>query len=720
MYFSNTTFRFRPLASAVFLAVSAAEPASAAARYDFTGLGLLGGNISAARDINDQGQIVLLNSLGRKDTDPATIRSYVYQDGITREITTADGKSTLAHAINNLGEIVGEANFDADHPENRQVFIYRNGSLINTRLPASNKAVGWSLNDSGDLAGTLDSDKRVEGVLYHNNSISKTGGFTANSINNHGEVTGYVPSVSGTGGEAYLYRNGALQRLGTLGGTISDGQSINASGEVVGYSYLNLEEFHAFHYANGVMRDLGGLGGNSRAWDINDSGQIVGQSETLDNARHATLWNGGRVYDLSNLAPAGWTLMNAVSINRYGQIVGSAVHDDVEAEGYLLTLHPEWQGSGSGAWDDATRWNYAGFGSFGFAPGQPHDVLINPADNATIQGSVNARVRSLTVSGNPSHNLLFNLNDGYTASERGTRLQNAALTGAGTLEGGLQIDPTSRVQVSSGEHMRLLGGQTDNAGTIKLIGASGNLARLQTDQLLLNHGQLQLQNADADFAGGLENRGQLQISFGTNSVSGAVTNTKDGHIVISGNSETAFWGDVMLQSGSELRIARDASSVFFGQVVVRDGAMLSGTGTSYYEGGLSLGNSPALVSNSGSASFGTENLYLAEIGGLVAGQQFDQLQVAGNLSFGGVLQLMWWDNFSAKAGDKFDLFDWGSRSGNFTRIDTRFASLADGLRWDFSKLYTSGEISVAAVPLPGAFWLFGSALLTVIGRRRTR
>lgn len=716
MYFSTTSLRYRPLTSAVILAISTAEPVSAAARYDFSGLGLLGGNVSVARDINDQGQILLLNGLGRKDDDPAAIRSYVYQDGVTHEITTADGRSTLAHAINNLGEIVGEASFDASRLEKRNVFRYSNGSVVNTGLEASSKAIYWSLNDSGDLAGTLNSGDSLAGVIYHNNSISKTGGITANSINNRGDVTG-----RGDSNKAYLYRNGVLQTLGALpGGTLSEGLSINATGEVVGYSDLDPREggSHAFHYANGVMRDLGGLGGNSRAWDINDSGQIVGQSDTLDNARHATLWNAGRVYDLSSLAPAGWTLTNAVSINRYGQIVGNVTHGDVQSEGYLLTLHPEWQGNGNGVWDDATRWNYAGFGSFGFAPGQPHDVVIEPTGNATIQGSANASVRSLSVRGSASRTVTFDLHGGFTATERGTRLENAVLTGAGTLEGGLQIDADSRVQVGGGEHMQLLGGQTDNAGTIKLIGANGNLARLQTDHLLLNQGQLQLQSADADFAGGLENHGQIQIGFGTNSVSGAVTNAKDGHIVLSGNGETAFWDAVTLESGSELRIARDASSVFFGQVIVRDGAMLSGTGTSYYEGGLSLGDSPALVSNSGNASFGTENLYLAEIGGLEAGQQFDQLQVAGNLNLGGVLQLLWWDNFSAKAGDVFDLFDWGSRSGNFTRIDTRFASLADGLRWDFSKLYTTGEIGVAAVPLPGTFWLFGSALIAVIGRRK--
>jgi len=714
-------FQIRPLPWAVAALLAIGPLNAAAARYDFASLGLQGDQTSLARDINDQGQILLLNNLPGKDREPSTVRSYLYRNGSAEEIT-AGGKSVQAYAINNGGDIVASVNVDTNDPYTNQIFIRRDGANEMTGLSTDNrKSVSWAINDNGDIAGTLIRDRSAEGVIYRNGAITKTGGFTADAINNRGDVAGSVRGPNGFGSLAHVYRNGVGQTIGGLGGETSQGQAINAAGEVVGYSSLSLEDSttHAFHYADGRMQDLGSLGGASQAWDINDTSQIVGYSRTADNALHAVLWNNGRIYDLNRLAGEGWTLHNALGINRYGQIVGVGSHAGAEAEGFLLTLHPEWQGNGDGAWDDAARWNYAGFGSFGFAPGQPHDAVINPGGNATILGSANARVRSLAVSGGAGQSVMFDLNRGYTAAERGTRLHNAALTGSGTLDGGLQIDAASRVQVSSGKQMRLLGGSVDNAGSIQLIGASGNLARLQTDRLLINQGQLQMQNAAAEFAGGLENRGQLQIGFGANSVAGDVTNGKTGRIVLSGNGETAFWDDVTLQSGSELRVGRDAGAVFFGQVVVRDGALLSGTGTSYYEGGLSLGDSPALVANSGSASLGSENLYLAEIGGLAAGSQFDQLQVAGNLNFGGVLQLMWWDNFAAQAGDVFDLFDWGSNSGKFVRIDTRFATLADGLRWDFSRLYTTGEIGVAAVPLPGSFWLFGSVLIAMIGRRRT-
>jgi probable HAF family extracellular repeat protein len=71
--------------------------------------------------------------------------------------------------------------------------------------------------------------------------------------------------------------------LGTLGGTISYGEAINASSQVVGQAYLSGNAAaHAFLYSNGTMSDLNAMIGPAAslytlviALGINDSGQIV-------------------------------------------------------------------------------------------------------------------------------------------------------------------------------------------------------------------------------------------------------------------------------------------------------------------------------------------------------------------------------------------------------------------------------------------------------------
>lgn len=67
--------------------------------------------------------------------------------------------------------------------------------------------------------------------------------------------------------------------IGTLGGSKSYAWDINDSGQVVGSSLTSSGQSHAFLYENGGMTDLGTLGGiGSIAEAINNSGQVAGRS----------------------------------------------------------------------------------------------------------------------------------------------------------------------------------------------------------------------------------------------------------------------------------------------------------------------------------------------------------------------------------------------------------------------------------------------------------
>jgi probable HAF family extracellular repeat protein len=164
------------------------------------------------------------------------------------------------------------------------------------------------------------------------------GGATSNAsaLNLFGQVVGTStpPGPSGFN-HAFLWQNGVMTDLGTLGGTSSTAGDINAAGQVVGNSRITADSTasHAFLWtpttANGTsggMADLGTLGGDSSgARSINNHGQIVGNSRTAGGASHEFVWEGGVMYDLNDLLPAGsgWELNGlAGGINDNGQIVG--------------------------------------------------------------------------------------------------------------------------------------------------------------------------------------------------------------------------------------------------------------------------------------------------------------------------------------------------------------------------------------------------------------
>ncbi len=122
--------------------------------------------------------------------------------------------------------------------------------------------------------------------------------------------------------------------LGSLGYGVSDGLAINAVGQVTGYSYTSNafqvscpphqyggskkcfeHPYHAFLWSNGTMTDLGTLGGHfSRGNSINLSGEVVGTADTTSGS-DGFLWNGKKMIDLGAFYPSG--------INDSGQIAGN-------------------------------------------------------------------------------------------------------------------------------------------------------------------------------------------------------------------------------------------------------------------------------------------------------------------------------------------------------------------------------------------------------------
>jgi len=198
-------------------------------------------------------------------------------------------------------------------------------------------AFGWASNTFGQPSYSITDLGTLPGEYYSE----------AYGLNNSGQVVG-ISFEGGNGISAFLYSDGVMSDLGTLGGYLSYAYGINNGGQVVGISgTAGYAAAHAFLCSAGVMSDLGTFGGSyngvgSEANGINNSGQVVGYTYTGGGLERAFIYAGGVMIDLNTLilTNSGWTLDEATAINDNGQIVGYGLNPEGITHAFLLTPSP--------------------------------------------------------------------------------------------------------------------------------------------------------------------------------------------------------------------------------------------------------------------------------------------------------------------------------------------------------------------------------------------
>jgi probable HAF family extracellular repeat protein len=180
----------------------------------------------------------------------------------------------------------------------------------------------------------------------------KNSSINWNGVNDRGESVGMSEtSVPDPTGEdlcgfgthltclPFLWKNGVMRPLPTVGGNNGQASAINNSGQVAGYAENGLVDSTCppgitnnrvdlpVLWDKGKAQALPTIGSDPDgvAYGINNQGQAVGYSGTCTAANYGVVWENGTATALPNLGDPGAV---AYAINSHGQIVGQAVNSD--------------------------------------------------------------------------------------------------------------------------------------------------------------------------------------------------------------------------------------------------------------------------------------------------------------------------------------------------------------------------------------------------------
>ncbi|MEM7541638.1 MAG: hypothetical protein AAF384_08630 [Pseudomonadota bacterium] len=352
-------------------------------------------------------------------------------------------------------------------------------------------------------------------------------------------------------------------------------------------------------------------------------------------------------------------------------------------------------------------------GPFGDVFIPPSTVDINVTNNVVVEQNAILRMENDSLSAAAINNA------GEVQIDALKTLTNVAvINNSGDLLGNGQVGATlnnqtgGEVFAQAGDRLKFTNTGNTNSGEINLVGGTIEFNEEITnnaDGVIGGFGTLDVNNT-------ITNNGLMAFSGTT--VVFADINTTD-QIIASGGSTLSLFGDVDLISG-EIRAGINSGVVYFGNLNIQTGATASGTGTHFFEGGLTIGSSPGEGVIDADAAFGFGNTLEIELAGETAGTEFDTLSVAGSLTLGGTLDIDLLEDYNPDLGDIFVFAIAEEIFGSFDELDLPTLQLGQFQLIQTQTSLALEVVSAAPVPLPPAAWMLvsGMTLLGAIRRRK--
>jgi probable HAF family extracellular repeat protein len=330
---------------AISLPLAAQEDHASHHHYKLIDVGTFGGpgggiENPASPSLNNRGMLVGVSDTSTPDPfapdcflDCFVDLGFVVQNGVVtalRPLPSGTGLSTFAYGINDWGWVVGQSQNGAVDPSTgwpeSPAVIWKDGLISSLGTLGGTQGIGAAINDLGQAIGaslTATPDPFANSPLTAC-LLCGGGTFSGSTI--------FFPATTET--HAFVWQNGVMRDLSTLGGSDSNAFAINDRGEIAGWSFTSfianpstgVPTVDPFFWSSedGKMVDLGGLGGTygSVAW-INNRGQIAGASNLPgDTTEHPFIWS--KSEGMQDIGTLGGTFGHPDWINDAGDVVGFA------------------------------------------------------------------------------------------------------------------------------------------------------------------------------------------------------------------------------------------------------------------------------------------------------------------------------------------------------------------------------------------------------------